>query len=128
LALSVTDTLKTLDYVAIQRGTDRTDPRVYADYEQSGLIDTFDSDLADTVMAGFEPSTDRRTTVARRERPDATPALHRPILGAAEAIHRRRLREHMNDEPVDFVEANYQGNLQRLRRLNSNTIPRICSA
>ena len=34
----------------------------------------------------------------------------------------------MNDEPVDFVEANYQGNLQRLRRLNSNTIPRICSA
>ena len=63
LGTPLADTLKALDYVAIQRGTDRTDPRVFADYERSGLIDTFDSDLAAAVVAGFEASADRRTAV-----------------------------------------------------------------
>jgi hypothetical protein len=157
LGTPLADTLKALDYVAVQRGTDHTDPRVYADYEQSGLIDTFDSDLAATVVAGFEPSADRRTTVFFQHgggaigRVAATEtafphrrATHNMIVATSwpaendSTPHRRYVDRYwstlqrftdgvyvntMNDEPADAVEANYRGNLQRLRRLKQKYDP-----
>jgi len=151
LGTPVADTVKALDYVAVQRGTDRTDPRVYADYEQSGLVHAFDSELAATVVAGFESSPERRTTVFFQhgggaigrvsETATAFPhrrATHNMIAAASwpaendPTPHRRfidqywqRLRRFtdgiyvntMNDEPPGVVEANYRGNLQRLRRV-----------
>lgn len=157
LGTPLADTIKALDYVAIQRGTDRSDPRVFAEYEQSGLIDTFDSDLADTVVAGFEPSGDRRTAVFFQHgggaigRVPATAtafphrrATHNMIVatwwpaGNDPTPHRGYLDRYwatlrrftdgvyvntMNDEPAEVVEANYQGNLQRLRRLKQKYDP-----
>lgn len=157
LGTPLADTLKAQDYVAIQRGTDRTDPRVFVEYEQSGLIDALDSDLADTVVAGFEPSADRRTAVffqhgggaIGRVPATATAFPHRRAthnmivatwwpVGNDPTPHRRYLDRYwaalrrftdgvyvnsMNDEPADFVEANYQGNLQRLRRLKQKYDP-----
>lgn len=157
LGKPLADTLKTLDYVAMQRGTDRTDPRVFADYEQSGLIDTLDATLAGEVVAGFEPGADRRTVVFFQHcggaigRVSATAtafpyrrATHNMLVAASWPVendatpHRRyvdqywvTLRRHtdgmyvntMNAEPADTVEANYQGNLGRLRHLKQKYDP-----
>jgi len=157
LGTPVADTLKGIDYVTAQRGTDRSDPRVYADYEQSGLINGFDSHLAAAVVAGFESSAERRTTVffqhgggaIGRVPATATAFPHRRathnLLVAASwpaendpTPHRRFIDQYwktlrqftdgvyvntMNDETPDVVEANYQGNLQRLRRLKQKYDP-----
>lgn len=157
LGTPLADTLKALDYVAVQRGTDRTDPRVYADYEQSGFIDTFDSDLAAALVTGFESSADRRTTVFFQHgggaigRIPATAtafphrrATHNMLLAASwpaendPTPHRRFVDRYwatllrftdgvyvntMNEAPPEVVEANYQGNLQRLRRLKQKYDP-----
>ena len=157
LGTPLSDTLKAMDYVEIQRGTDRTDPRVESRYGKSGLIDTFDSDLAATLAAGFESSAERRTTVYfqqgggaigrvatsatafphRRATHNMVVATHWPAENDPTPHHRFADRywatlqrftdgiyvNTMNDEPPEVVEANYQGNLQRLRRVKRTYDP-----
>src|SRR5687767_5288736 len=74
-----------VDYVALQRSSDRTDPRSQGEYLKSGFIDGVDARLVSTIMDGYEPHPERGTTVffqhsggaIGRIAPDATAFPHR---------------------------------------------------
>jgi hypothetical protein len=74
-----------VDYVALQRSSDRTDPRSQGEYLKSGFIDGVDTRLVSTIMDGYEPHPERGTTVffqhsggaIGRLAPDATAFPHR---------------------------------------------------
>jgi len=63
LGTPLKDTIKPIDYVALQRSSDRTDPRNEGEYLKSGFINGFDARLPDALADGFEPHPDRDTTV-----------------------------------------------------------------
>ncbi len=63
LGTPISDTFKTIDYVALQRSTDRTDPRAEGRYLRSGFIDEMPVGLVDALVAGFEPHPERNSTV-----------------------------------------------------------------
>jgi hypothetical protein len=52
-----------VDYVAVQRSWDRTDPRNDGEYLKSGFINGVDARLPGTIMADFEPHPERGTSV-----------------------------------------------------------------
>ncbi|MGB5104285.1 MAG: FAD-binding oxidoreductase [Steroidobacteraceae bacterium] len=53
LGAPMNDTIKAVDYVALQRSTDQTDPRGEGRYLKSGFIDTFPAGLSKALAAGF---------------------------------------------------------------------------
>jgi len=57
------DAIGPVDYVALQRSGDRTDPRNEGEYLKSGFIDEFPGKLVQTIIDGFEPQPGRNTTV-----------------------------------------------------------------
>ena len=59
----VFESVKAMDYVAIQRSWDDSDPRNTGEYLKSGFINAFPQSVADALVDGFEPSPDRDTTV-----------------------------------------------------------------
>jgi FAD/FMN-containing dehydrogenase len=63
LGTPVGDRVRSVDYVALQRSNDRTDPRNEGSYLKSGFIDAFPDKLATTLLDGFEPHPERGTTV-----------------------------------------------------------------
>jgi FAD/FMN-containing dehydrogenase len=63
LGTPLADHVGPVEYVALQRRNDRTDPRNEGSYLKSGFIDTFPEEIARTLIAGFEPHPDRGTTV-----------------------------------------------------------------
>jgi FAD/FMN-containing dehydrogenase len=63
LGTPLADRLRAVDYVALQRSNDRTDPRNEGAYLKSGFIDEFPAKIAQTLLDGFEPHPDRGTTV-----------------------------------------------------------------
>jgi FAD/FMN-containing dehydrogenase len=63
LGTPLADRIRTVDYVALQRSNDRTDPRNEGAYLKSGFIDEFPAKIAQTLLDGFEPHPDRGTTV-----------------------------------------------------------------
>lgn len=63
LGTPLNDTIKAVDYVALQRSTDQTDPRGEGRYLKSGFIDDFPAGLADALAAGFGPDAERNSTV-----------------------------------------------------------------
>ncbi len=63
LGTPISDTFKTIDYVALQRSTDQTDPRAEGRYLRSGFIDEMPAGLMDSLVAGFEPHPDRNSSV-----------------------------------------------------------------
>jgi FAD/FMN-containing dehydrogenase len=63
LGTPLTDTIKPIDYVALQRSTDQTDPRAEGRYLKSGFIDAFSGDLVKTIIEGFIPDAGRSSTV-----------------------------------------------------------------
>jgi hypothetical protein len=85
LGTPLADTLKPVDYVALQRSWDRTDPRNDGEYLKSGFINDFPGKLVETIVGGFTPHPDRDTTVffqhsggaIGRVAPDATAFPHR---------------------------------------------------
>jgi FAD/FMN-containing dehydrogenase len=74
-----------VDYVALQRSWDRTDPRNNGEYLKSGFIDGVDARLVPAIMDGYEPHPARGTSVffqhsggaIGRIAPDATAFPHR---------------------------------------------------
>ena len=52
-----------MDYVAIQRSWDNTDPRNTGEYLKSGFINDFPHSIADGLAAGFEADPGRNTTI-----------------------------------------------------------------
>jgi FAD/FMN-containing dehydrogenase len=81
----IADTIGPVDYVKLQRSSDRTDPRNEGQYLKSGFINDFPPQLVSTLIDGFQPDPARNTTVffqhsggaIGRVAPDATAFPHR---------------------------------------------------
>jgi FAD/FMN-containing dehydrogenase len=59
----IVDGIKPIDYVALQRSWDNTDPRNSGEYLKSGFIDEFPDKLVDTIVRNYETFEDRGTTM-----------------------------------------------------------------
>ena len=59
----VVDGLKAIDYVAIQRSWDLTDPRATGDYIKAGFVTSIGEELIDAMLRGFEPHPGRELQV-----------------------------------------------------------------
>jgi FAD/FMN-containing dehydrogenase len=59
----IDDGIRAIDYVALQRSWDNTDPRNSGEYLKSGFIDAFPDKLVDTIVENFETFEDRGTTL-----------------------------------------------------------------
>lgn len=85
LGTPLKDGIAPVDYVALQRSWDRTDPRNDGEYLKSGFINDFPRTLVDAIAGGFTPHPDRATTVffqhsggaIGRVAPEATAFPHR---------------------------------------------------
>jgi FAD/FMN-containing dehydrogenase len=85
LGTPLTDSIRPIDYVALQRSSDQTDPRNEGEYLKGGFIDGFGAGLVDAVVRGFEPQAQRGTALffqqsggaIGRQAPDATAFPHR---------------------------------------------------
>jgi FAD/FMN-containing dehydrogenase len=62
LGTPLLDRVGPVDYVALQRSNDRTDPRNEGMYLKSGFIDAFPEEIARTLVEGFQPHPERGTT------------------------------------------------------------------
>jgi FAD/FMN-containing dehydrogenase len=84
------DMIKPVDYVAIQRSWDNSDPRSSGEYLKSGFIKTFPASLVDALVDTYEPLEDRGTTLffqcsggaIGRVPADATAFAHRDALAS----------------------------------------------
>jgi len=61
LGTPLRDTIKTWDYVALQRSTDASDPRNEGTYLKSGFLDRYTAELPAAIMDGFRPDPKRDT-------------------------------------------------------------------
>ncbi len=157
LGQPIADTIKSMDYVAIQRGTDKTDARIETVYERTGFIDGFRPELIAALAEGFVPSADRKITLYFQH---CGGLIGRIPAGATAFPHRRSTHNmllisawpgeadpapgrayvddywrtlapytdgfYMNevsDESPSIVEANYQGNLSRMRAIKAKFDP-----
>ncbi len=85
LGKPLADSVQAVDYVALQRSWDRTDPRNEGEYLKSGFINDFPPGLVSALFDGFRPDPGRETTVffqhsggaIGRIAPDATAFPHR---------------------------------------------------
>jgi FAD/FMN-containing dehydrogenase len=169
LGTPIADTIKSVDYVALQRSTDNSDPRNEGTYLKSGFIDSYPAGLPGAIVDGFEADPKRNTVLffqhsggaIGRVAADATAFPHRRSTHNMLAVvtwslddhagpHMEYLRKFWSgldrytngyytnetaDEGQRVVDANYQGNLPRLRqvktqydpknlfRLNANVVP-----
>jgi len=87
LGAPIADTIKAQDYVAIQRSSDRTDPRNEGAYMKEGFIRDFQASMVNTLVDGFQPHPERGTVVFFQHAggaighvaPDATAFSHRHV-------------------------------------------------
>lgn len=85
----VSDGIKAVDYVALQRSGDTDDPRARASYLKSGFILEMPSDLISAILEGMQGHPARSTGVflqssggaIGRVSDDATAFAHRDVLG-----------------------------------------------
>jgi hypothetical protein len=63
LGTPVADTIKPIDYVAIQRSGDNTDPRAQGEYLKSGFLSDISDRLIDDIVNGFQSDPARGTIV-----------------------------------------------------------------
>jgi hypothetical protein len=83
----VLDTLQPMDYVALQRSGDISDPRAIGSYTKTGFVMKISPALIDAMINGLEPHPERSTTVGfqhcggaiARVANDATAFPHRDI-------------------------------------------------
>jgi FAD/FMN-containing dehydrogenase len=84
----ILDTVKTLDYVALQRSGDVEETRALGMYTKTGFIPSLPPALIDAIVDGFESHPDRATQMGfqhaggaiARVKPDATAFPHRAIV------------------------------------------------
>ena len=87
LGTPIADTIKAQEYVAIQRSSDRSDPRNEGAYMKEGFIRDFQGSMVDKLLGGFQPDPGRGTVVyfqhaggaIGRVAPDATAFSHRHV-------------------------------------------------
>ncbi|MCH8336594.1 MAG: FAD-binding oxidoreductase [Proteobacteria bacterium] len=153
----IANTIKPMDYVAIQSSWDDTDPRNDGEYLKSGFTSEITDELVDALVDGFEPHPDRTTQVffqcsggaIARVPADATAFAHRYASHSVFTVvswkpgvdrdpHVRYIRNYWNevepytrgfytnevaDEAQTVVNANYQGNFDRLLRIKEQYDP-----
>jgi hypothetical protein len=157
LGTPLADTIKAVDYVALQRAWDDTDPRNEGEYLKSGFINDFPGELVEAIASGFSPQPDRGTVVffqhsggaIGRVAADATAFPHRKSRANMFAVvswplesdsspHVRYVKDYWKtlepftdgyyvnevaNEAQTIVDANYQGNLPRLRQVKAKYDP-----
>ena len=169
LGTPLKDTIGPMDYEALQRSSDSTDPRVEGRKVKSGFVDGLPGELLRAIVAGYPPHPSRGTTVflqhaggaIGRVAPAKTAFPHRRAVNnlmvnlswpfeedgaphlAALGAYWQSLAPYTDGyytnevagEPQATIDANYQGNLARLRevkktydpgnlfRLNANVLP-----
>jgi FAD/FMN-containing dehydrogenase len=87
LGTPVSEKLEAMDYVAVQRSGDVTDPRAMATYLKSGFVPRIPPELITAIIEGFEPHPARATQIfsqagggaIARVAPDATAFSQRDI-------------------------------------------------
>jgi FAD/FMN-containing dehydrogenase len=57
------DGIQAVDYVAIQKSWDWTDPRTVGSYLKSGFVTGIDPEVVDRLLDGFDPDPSRRTSI-----------------------------------------------------------------
>lgn len=85
LGTPLADQVKAIDYVAIQKSGDVTDPRAMGTYLKSGFTRAIDSDLVTAIMKGFEGHPARATQVFTQH---CGGAIGRLATGATAFAHR----------------------------------------
>lgn len=88
------DGTKSIDYVALQRSWDNTDPRTTGSYLKSGFIDEFPDKLVDTITQNYKTFDERGTTMffqhsggaIGRVPADATAFAHRKSIANMFAV------------------------------------------
>jgi len=157
LGTPIADTIGSVDYVALQRSMDRSDPRNEGEYLKSGFINEFPDTLADAIAEGFEPHPDRNTIVFFQHSGGAigrvpvadTAFAHRKSMHNMFAVvswpldsdqtpHVDYIRRYwktlqpntdgyytneVSDESQSQVNANYQGNFDRLLKIKTRYDP-----
>lgn len=63
VAKPVVNSVRAVDYVAVQKAWDNTDPRNDAEYLKAGFINEFTDELIDAIETGFEPGERRGVMV-----------------------------------------------------------------
>ncbi len=86
LGTPVVDTVKSRDYVEIQRSWDDTDPRNDAAYMKSGFINEFPDSLVDKILQGFEPMDGRSVMLYMQH---SGGAIGRVAMAATAFAHRK---------------------------------------
>ena len=151
------NTIKAMDYVAIQQSFDDADPRTGGDYMKSGFTIGISEGLIVALAEYFEPHPDRLSWLffqqsggaIGRVDPDATAFAHRYASHALGAVatwnpgvdpaphfdyirqYWKELEPHtrgwytneISDEAQTVVNANYQGNFERLLRVKEEYDP-----
>ncbi len=87
LGTPIADTIKAQDYAAIQRSSDRSDPRNEGAYMKEGFIRDFQPGMVTALLDGYQPHRDRGTVVffqhaggaIGRVAPEATAFAHRHV-------------------------------------------------
>ena len=151
------NTIKAMDYVAIQQSFDDADPRTGGDYMKSGFTSGISDGLIGALADYFEPHPDRLSWLffqhsggaISRIDPDATAFAHRYASHALGAVatwnpgvdpapHFAYIRQYwkelephtrgfytneVSDEAQTIVNANYQGNFERLLKVKDEYDP-----
>ncbi len=151
------NTVEAIDYVAIQKSFDNSDPRSGGDYMKAGFTSGIDDTLIDAIAENFEPHPDRLSWLffqhaggaIGRIDTDATAFAHRYASHALAAIatwnpgidsaphfayvrqYWKELEPHTRgwytneiaDEAQSVVNANYQGNFDRLLKVKDEYDP-----
>lgn len=84
----VQDTTKAVDYVALQRSWDNTDPRNHASYLKAGFINEFPAKLASTLVQNYKAFNERGTTMFFQH---SGGAIGRVPVEATAFAHRRSI-------------------------------------
>jgi hypothetical protein len=108
LGTPLRDTIKTWDYVALQRSTDASDPRNEGTYLKSGFLDRYTADLPAAIMDGFR-SDPKRDTVFFFQHSGG--AIGRVATDATAFPHRRAthnmlsiVRWNLDDDPKPHMD------------------------
>lgn len=157
LGTPLANTIKAVDYVAIQKSFDNADPRSGGDYMKSGFTSGISEGLIVALAEYFEPHPERLSWLffqhaggaIGRVDPDATAFAHRYATHALGAVatwnpgvdpaphfayvrqYWKELEPHtrgwytneISDEAQSVVNANYQGNFDRLLKVKDEYDP-----